>query len=63
MTFKEIIVRQLGTSVTYALSADVLVLPGYNKGQNQHFQHPHQQLSRKLEVLHLLQAKRMTFTT
>lgn len=40
--------------------ARVFFLPGYNKRQNQHFQHPHQQLSGKLEVLHLLQEKERT---
>lgn len=32
-----------------------MLLPGDDEGQNQHFQHPHQQFARKLEILHFLQ--------
>lgn len=33
-------------------------LPGNNKWQNEHFQHPHEKFSRKLKVLDLLQEKK-----
>lgn len=39
------------------LCSGLTSVPGHDERENQHLQHPHQQLSRELEVLHLLSAK------